>query len=150
MEPFDFIDAARLAVFTDPERAAFCVWEAKAHKGARVVNDPGSLNFNGLNTRDLEGARSFYGSVFGWETFAMDGGAEMWMLSGYGDFLERYNLGLRKRRAEAGVPDGFEDVVAPSIRSRTTRSTRRPIGARPSRSTTPPPRPRRPPSSAET
>jgi predicted enzyme related to lactoylglutathione lyase len=112
MEPFDFMDASRIAVFTDPEGAAFCVWEAREHKGARLVNDPGSLNFNGLNTRDVEGARSFYGSVFGWRTLAMDGGAEMWTLPGYGDYLEGYHPGLRKQMAEAGAPEGFEDVVA--------------------------------------
>ena len=77
MEPFDVMDAGRMAVFTDPEGAAFCVWQAKEHKGARIVNEPGSLNFNGLNTRDAEGAKSFYGSVFGWGTLGL-GGAEMW------------------------------------------------------------------------
>jgi uncharacterized protein len=112
MEPFDFVDASRMAVFTDPEGAAFCVWEAKEHKGARLVNDPGSLNFNGLNTRDVERARSFYGSVFGWQTLALDWGAEMWSLPGYGDYLEGYHPDLRKRMAEAGAPERFEDVVA--------------------------------------
>jgi uncharacterized protein len=112
VEPFDFMDAGRIAAFTDPEGAGFCVWEAKKHKGARLVNDPGSLNFNGLNTRDVEGARSFYGSVFGWQTLAMDGGAEMWTLRGYGDYLESYHPGLRKHMAEAGAPERFEDVVA--------------------------------------
>ena len=52
MEPFDVMDAGRMAVFTDPEGAVFCVWQAKEHKGAKVVNEHGSLNFNGLNTRD--------------------------------------------------------------------------------------------------
>ena len=37
--------------------------------GATIVNEHGSLNFNGLNTRDIEGAKSFYGSVFGWTTW---------------------------------------------------------------------------------
>jgi predicted enzyme related to lactoylglutathione lyase len=112
MEPFDVMGAGRMAVFTDPEGAAFCVWEAKEHRGARVVNEPGSLNFNGLNTRDVEGAKSFYGSVFGWTTLALDGGAEMWTLPGYGDYLERDNPDLRKQMAEADAPQGFEDVVA--------------------------------------
>jgi predicted enzyme related to lactoylglutathione lyase len=112
MDPFDLVDASRMAVFTDPEGAAFCVWEAKEHKGARLVNDPGSLNFNGLNTRDARGARAFYGSLFGWQTLALDGGAEMWTLPGYGDFLERHHPDLRKQMAEAGTVDGFEDVVA--------------------------------------
>jgi uncharacterized protein len=112
MEPFDVMDAGRMAVFTDPEGAAFCVWQAKQHRGARVVNEPGSLNFNGLATRDIEGAKSFYGSVFGWTTLPLGGGAEMWTLPGYGDFLEQDNPDLRKRMAEMGAPTGFEDVVA--------------------------------------
>jgi uncharacterized protein len=110
-EPFDVMEAGRMAVCTDPEGAAFCVWQAKEHKGARIVNEPGSLNFNGLNTRDPEGAKSFYASVFGWETLAL-GDAEMWRLPGYGDFLEQGDPGLRKRMAESGAPEGFEDVVA--------------------------------------
>jgi predicted enzyme related to lactoylglutathione lyase len=112
MDPFDVMDAGRMAVFTDPEGAALCVWQAKEHKGARIVNEPGSLNFNGLNTRDAEGAKSFYGSVFGWETLDLGGGAEMWRLPGYGDFLEQSDPGLRERMAGSGAPDGFEDVVA--------------------------------------
>ena len=110
-EPFDVMDAGRTAVFTDPEGAAFCVWQAKEFKGARVVNEPGSLNFNGLNTRDVEGAKSFYGTVLGWKTMAA-GGAEMWTMPGYGDYLERDDPDLRKRVADVGGPVGFEDVVA--------------------------------------
>jgi hypothetical protein len=112
MEPFDVLDSGRMAVFTDPEGAAFNAWQAKEHKGAQVVNDPGSLNFNGLNTRDAEGAKSFYGSVFGWTTLALPGGVEMWTLPGYGDHLESIHPDIRERVAEAGGPEGFEDVVA--------------------------------------
>jgi len=101
-----------MAVFADPEGAAFCVWQAKEHRGARIVNEPGSLNFNGLNTRDANGAKSFYGAVFGWQTLAAGGAGEMWRLPGYGEFLERSDPGLRRRMAESGAPDGFEDVVA--------------------------------------
>jgi predicted enzyme related to lactoylglutathione lyase len=111
MEPFDIMDFGRMAVFSDPEGAAFCVWQAKEHRGARVVNEHGSLNFNGLNTRDVDSAKSFYGSVFGWTTLALSAG-EMWTLPGYGDHLERDNPGLRKQIAEMGGPEGFEDVVA--------------------------------------
>ena len=116
MEPFNFMDACRMAVFTDPEGAAFGVWEAREHKGAGLVNDPGAVVFNGLSTRDPEGARSFYGSVFGWQTGAIGGGAEGWTLPGYGDWLEReHHPGLRKQMAQAGAPEGFEDVVASII-----------------------------------
>jgi predicted enzyme related to lactoylglutathione lyase len=111
-EPFDVMDAGRMAVCTDPEGAAFCLWQANRHKGARIVNEAGSLNFNGLNTRDAEAAKAFYGSVFGWTTLALPGGAEMWTLPGYGDYLERGNPDLRKMQAAAGAPERFEDVVA--------------------------------------
>jgi predicted enzyme related to lactoylglutathione lyase len=112
MEPFDVMEAGRMAVFTDPEGAVFSVWQAKQRKGAQVVNEHGSLNFNGLGTRDPDGAKAFYGSVFGWTTLAVGGGAEMWTLPGYGDYLERDNPDLRKLVAETGGPPGFEDVVA--------------------------------------
>lgn len=111
-DPFDVMEAGRMAVFTDPAGAAFCVWQANEHRGARIVNEPGSLNFNGLDTHDIEGAKSFYGSVFGWEALALGGGAEMWRLPGYGDFLEQRDPGLRERMAQSGAPAGFEDVVA--------------------------------------
>lgn len=113
MDPFEVIDAGRMAACMDPEGAVFYLWQAKQHKGARIVNQPGSLNFNGLNTRHAEAAKSFYGSVFGWETLSVGGAAEMWRLPGYGDFLEQRDPGLRERMAEtAGAPEGFEDVVA--------------------------------------
>jgi len=113
VEPFDVMDAGRMAVLADPEGAAFCVWQAKAHKGARIVNEPGSLNFNSLNTRDATAAASFYRSVFGWETLDLEGGIKMWRLHGYGDFLAQRDPGLRTRMAEtAAAPQGFEDVVA--------------------------------------
>jgi hypothetical protein len=111
------MDACRMAVLTDPEGAEFGVWEAKGHKGARLVNDPGAVVFNSLNTRDVEGARSFYGSVFGWQTAPIGGEAEGWTLPGYGDWLEReHHPGLRKQMAEAGAPEGFEDVVGSIVR----------------------------------
>jgi uncharacterized protein len=111
MEPFAVMDAGRMAVLADPEGAVFCVWQAKDVKGARIVNEHGSVNFNGLHTRDADGAKAFYGSVFGWGTLALDAG-EMWTLPGYGDHLEADNPGMREGMAEMGAPKGFEDVVA--------------------------------------
>jgi predicted enzyme related to lactoylglutathione lyase len=112
VDPFDVMDAGRMAVCTDPEGAAFCVWQAKEHRGARIVNEPGSLNFNGLNTRNADRAKAFYRSVFGWETLGAGGAADMWRLPGYGKFLEQSDPGLRERMAASGAPAGFEDVVA--------------------------------------
>ncbi|HEY2159870.1 MAG TPA: VOC family protein [Solirubrobacteraceae bacterium] len=110
-QPFDVMDAGRMAVVTDPEGASFCVWQANRHRGAQIVNEHGSLNFNNLNTRDPERAGAFYGSVFGWEPQLVGAGG-FWRLPGYGDYLEDRTPGLRKGMAEMGAPAGFEDVVA--------------------------------------
>jgi len=111
IDPYDVMESGRMAMFADPEGASFWVLQPNQHKGARIVNEPGSLNLNGLNTRDVKGAKSFYGSVFGWRTLTLNDGAEMWTLPGFGDFLERDNPSLRRQMAEADAPDGFEDVV---------------------------------------
>jgi uncharacterized protein len=111
MAPDDVGDSGRMAVFADPSGASFCVWQARGHRGAEIVNEPGSLNFNVLNTRDLDGACAFYGAVFGWEVLDI-GGASAWALPGYGDFLERRTPGMRERMASMGAPERFEDVVA--------------------------------------
>ncbi|HEY1277830.1 MAG TPA: VOC family protein [Thermoleophilaceae bacterium] len=111
-DPYDVIDAGRMAVLADPEGAAFCVWEARRHKGAKIVNEAGSVNFNDLHTRDMEGARRFYGEVFGWGTLDLGGPGAAWTLPGYGDHLEESRPGLREGMAQMGAPAGFEDVVA--------------------------------------
>ena len=60
-EPFDVLGAGRMAVLADRSGAAICVWQAGEHRGAELVNEPGSWNFSDLYTRDPDGARAFYG-----------------------------------------------------------------------------------------
>jgi hypothetical protein len=109
-DPFDIGDAGRMATFADPEGAVVCVWQAATFRGAQIVNEPGTVNFNVLSTRDVEGAKAFYGAVFGWQILSLGGG--MWRLPGYAEHLEASEPGLRERMAEGGAPTGFEDVVA--------------------------------------
>jgi len=111
-EPMDVGEAGRMAVCADPAGAAFSIWQPNRHRGATVVNEPGSVNFNDLHTNDAEGARAFYGAVFGWEL--LNGG--MWALPAYGDFLEERNPGTRDRVAQFGGPSRFEEVVATLLR----------------------------------
>ena len=54
-------------------------------------------------TRDLDGARSFYGAVFGWEVLDL-GASFAWALPGYGDFLEQRTPGTRENMAADGRP----------------------------------------------
>jgi predicted enzyme related to lactoylglutathione lyase len=113
-EPFDVGEAGRMAVFADPAGAVFSVWQARETKGVEAVNEHGSWNFSGLNTPDRSGAEAFYGAVFGWELgdFGDGSGSGYWRMPGYGDFLERKDPDIRKRNAELGAPDRFEDAVA--------------------------------------
>src|SRR5690349_20315221 len=108
--PVDVAEAGRMAVLADPEGAVFSVWQAREHKGARVVNEHGALNFNILKTGDLETAKRFYGAVFGWTTLDL-GSGQFWAMSTYGDYLEARTPGTRAQAAEFGAA-GFENVVA--------------------------------------
>jgi len=65
--PFDVMDVGRMAVIQDPQGAFFMIWEPKTTIGAELVNAPGAFCWNELYTPDLEGAKSFYGQLFGWE-----------------------------------------------------------------------------------
>ena len=112
VEPFDVTEAGRMAVCADAEGAVFCLWQAGRHRGAEVVNDPGSLNFNNLGSRDREAAARFYGDVFGWRLLEMGGGWNGWALPGYGEFLDSLRPGTVAGMKEMGAPDGFWDVVA--------------------------------------
>ena len=73
-DAFDVFSSGRMAVMADPAGAPFCVWQAGEHIGAQLVNEPGALGWNELTTRDPEGSKNFYSSVFGWSTSAVDMG----------------------------------------------------------------------------
>ena len=66
MAPMDVMDAGRMAIFQDPQGGIISVWQAGTHKGAQLVNEPGALCWNELHSRDVEGSKAFYQSVFGW------------------------------------------------------------------------------------
>ena len=65
--PFDVQDQGRMAAFLDPGGAPFSVWEPGTMRGAELFDVPGSVTWNELNTRDLDGAMAFYHAVFGWQ-----------------------------------------------------------------------------------
>lgn len=62
----DVMDVGRMGVYTDSTGTFFSTWQALAHPGAGIVNEPGSLTWNELTTRDVAPAEAFYGEVFGW------------------------------------------------------------------------------------
>jgi predicted enzyme related to lactoylglutathione lyase len=64
--PMDVADLGRMAICIDPTGAFFGLWQPGTHKGAQLVNEPGSLGWNELDTRDIEAAKAFYTRVFPW------------------------------------------------------------------------------------
>ncbi len=113
-EPFEIPGAGRMAVLADREGAAFCVWQAKGHMGATLVNEPNTWNFSEINTRDIDAAKAYYGELFGWSAseFDMEGmHFGMFGQPGYGEFLAQRDPELRERLSGDGAPEGFEDAV---------------------------------------
>lgn len=70
-------------MITDPAGAALHLWEAGNRPGAARVNEPSAWAMSLLTTPDPDGARSFYGALFGWE--AEPFGDDVWLfrLPGY-------------------------------------------------------------------
>ena len=64
--PFDVMEHGRMSVIQDPTGAAFAIWQAKAHPGAGVRDEPGSLSWCELLTTDAKTASRFYTGLFGW------------------------------------------------------------------------------------
>ncbi|HEX5526223.1 MAG TPA: VOC family protein [Solirubrobacterales bacterium] len=67
VEPMDVMGLGTMAVFSDPTGAVCGIWQPGTFQGAELVNEPGTVGWNELSTRDPEGAKAFYGAVFGWE-----------------------------------------------------------------------------------
>jgi predicted enzyme related to lactoylglutathione lyase len=67
VEPMDVMDQGRLAIATDPGGAAFGLWQARAHTGVQLANEPGALAWNENLSRDFDGNKAFYHEVFGYE-----------------------------------------------------------------------------------
>jgi predicted enzyme related to lactoylglutathione lyase len=64
--PMDVLDVGRMAVVMDPVGAVVSVWQPRAHKGAALVNEPGTLCWNELITTDIDRSKAFYSKLFGW------------------------------------------------------------------------------------
>ena len=67
LEPMDVMDIGRMAFFADPTGAVFGVWQPRSFAGADLVNEPNSLCWNEVMTRDSETNKAFYPAVFGWD-----------------------------------------------------------------------------------
>lgn len=72
MGGFDVFDLGRLAVLQDPTGAQFAMWQARSHIGARLRDEPNTLCWTELSTKDTAKAGEFYTKLFGWGTKVSD------------------------------------------------------------------------------
>jgi predicted enzyme related to lactoylglutathione lyase len=74
-DPFDVMEAGRMAVLLDPAGAALALWQAGKHIGSALVNEPGAVCWTELLTTNRGAAAAFYSALFGWqpEATAMGG-----------------------------------------------------------------------------
>ena len=72
VEPFDVGEHGRMAVLEDPTGAPFAVWQAGSHVGVDALNEPGTLCWYELFTRDTAAAAEFYSQLFGWDVKTQD------------------------------------------------------------------------------
>jgi len=101
LEPFDVLDAGRMAVLSDPTGAVFSLWQPKRHIGADLVNEPGAFCWNELYTTDPNKAADFYMGLFGWTKDArhMD----------YGEYVI-FNRGGRQMCGMMQIPKEWRPV----------------------------------------
>jgi uncharacterized protein len=100
--PMDVMDAGRMAVFAHPAAGALGVWQAGNHKGAQLVNEPVSLSWNELLTRDIDGAKAFGEAVFGWRSEEQDFGGFKYTI---------INVGENGVGGMAAMPEGVPEGV---------------------------------------
>ena len=73
MPVMQVMDAGRMAILSDPVGARLSIWQKGEHFGSGVVNEPNSLAWNELGTREPQKAIDFYGALFGWTFENFDG-----------------------------------------------------------------------------
>lgn len=64
--PREEYDAGRVAVVEDPSGAQLALWQAVHHAGAGLIDEPATMCWWELNTRDADEAGVFYSDVIGW------------------------------------------------------------------------------------
>lgn len=82
---FDVMEAGRMAVIQDPQGAYVLAWEPRGHIGAALVNAPGALSWNELQSPDIDASAAFHSGLFGWQTTPMENSPEPYLVIQNGD-----------------------------------------------------------------
>ncbi|MDH6137864.1 putative enzyme related to lactoylglutathione lyase [Kitasatospora sp. MAA4] len=109
VQPFDVMEAGRMACLTDPGSADFAVWQPGAFQGLEVASEHDALCWAELHVADSAAALAFYGSLFGWRSqeMSMPGMAYTVLSTADGDLQDSSFGGL------AGVQEGMRPAWIP-------------------------------------
>ncbi|GAA3060294.1 hypothetical protein GCM10020000_49150 [Streptomyces olivoverticillatus] len=107
-EAIDVMDLGRMAAAADPMGAVFGLWEARDFIGSQVVNEPGSVVWNELNTADPSAAEDFYGDALGLTVSPMQHATGYFSLNADGRMVAGMQ-GLD--RLPEGTPPALADVL---------------------------------------
>ena len=107
----DVMDLGSMAVAIDPAGATFGLWQSKEHTGVELANESGALTWNEQMSRDYEGSKAFYGSVFGYTFTEMgDGNFKYSMIEVDGNTVG--GIGEMPAEVPAEVPGGWRVYLA--------------------------------------
>lgn len=110
MPAMQVMQHGHMAIVQDPTGAALCLWQPLEHGGADLWGAPNSCCWNELATRDVERARDFYGSLFGWDFTEHPEAMSKYYIVRQGDEMAG---GLMEMTAEWGdMPSGWTVYVA--------------------------------------
>ncbi|WP_406197631.1 VOC family protein [Kitasatospora sp. NBC_01560] len=106
VEPFDVMQAGRMAQLTDPQGARFAVWQSGTTIGLDAVSTDNALVWAELHTPDQEAGAAFYATVFGWrsEKFPAPGMSYLVLSPADGDQQATSFGGIAPVMAEAEPP----------------------------------------------
>ena len=117
--PMDVGPMGRMAIATDPEGNVFGLWQSGEHTGIDIYNEPGALTWNEAAVKDMDAARAFYGTVFGFSFEEMEGAGGYCTFARGGDPLG--GLGPHSE----GLPRGWTACFAVSSADAAVEATQR-------------------------
>jgi hypothetical protein len=94
-------DLGSMAILADPAGAVFGIWQPGTHIGFTKYNEPGSVTWDELHSKNFSAAIDFYVNVFGWHLDKM---------ADTDDF--RYYLGQVDGQTVAGLMDSASFLPA--------------------------------------
>jgi hypothetical protein len=107
----DVGDFGRMAVGQVPGGGAFGYWQGRSHTGFQIANETGADTWNEFLTRDYEGAKEFYATVFGYTyTEIGDGGFQYATIEVDGNTVG--GIGALPEQVPAEVPPHWRTYFA--------------------------------------